>query len=38
MMQEKGKWGIRELAKKANPDPGFVPRLARELEERNYAV
>jgi hypothetical protein len=30
------KWGIRELARKIELDPGFVSRIARELEKRNY--
>lgn len=39
MLQEKEEnWGIRQLAKKADLDPGFVSRLARELGERNYIV
>jgi len=31
-------WGIRELAGSLDLDPGFVSRMARELEERNYAA
>ncbi len=31
-------WGIRELASALNLDPGFVSRMARELEKRNYAA
>lgn len=31
-------WGVRQLASKTALDPGFVSRLARQLEERNYAV
>ena len=31
-------WGIRELAGDLNLDPGFVSRMARELENRNYAA
>jgi hypothetical protein len=31
-------WGIRELASNLNLDPGFVSRMARELENRNYAA
>jgi len=30
------KWGIRELARSIELDPGFVSRIARELEKRNY--
>jgi DNA-binding Lrp family transcriptional regulator len=29
-------WGIRELAKSVGLDPGFVSRMAQELEKRNY--
>jgi DNA-binding Lrp family transcriptional regulator len=29
-------WGIRELAKAVGLDPGFVSRMAQELEKRNY--
>jgi hypothetical protein len=31
-------WGIRELASDLELDPGFVSRMARELEKRNYAA
>lgn len=31
-------WGVRELAELVNLDPGFVSRMARELEKRNYVV
>ena len=31
-------WGIRELAGDLELDPGFVSRMARELENRNYAA
>lgn len=31
-------WGIRELASDIDLDPGFVSRMARELEKRNYAT
>jgi len=31
-------WGVRELAHSVNLDPGFVSRMARELEKRNYVV
>jgi hypothetical protein len=31
-------WGIRELAESVHLDPGFVSRVAKELEERNYVV
>ena len=31
-------WGIRELAGDLELDPGFVSRMARELEKRNYAA
>ena len=30
-------WGIRELAQSVGLDPGFVSRMAKELEKRNYA-
>jgi len=29
-------WGIRELAQSIGLDPGFVSRMAKELEQRNY--
>ncbi len=29
-------WGIREIAKVIGLDPGFVSRMAKELEKRNY--
>jgi len=29
-------WGIRELAQSVGLDPGFVSRMAKELEKRNY--
>ena len=29
-------WGIRELAQATNLNPGYVSRMARELESRNY--
>lgn len=29
-------WGVRELAQRVHLDPGFVSRMARELEKRNY--
>jgi hypothetical protein len=29
-------WGVRELAKSVGLDPGFVSRMAQELEKRNY--
>jgi DNA-binding transcriptional regulator YhcF (GntR family) len=31
-------WGVRELAGDLELDPGFVSRMARELEKRNYAA
>ena len=31
-------WGVRELAQSVNLNPGFVSRMARELEKRNYVV
>ncbi|MBW2071495.1 MAG: hypothetical protein JRI89_09585, partial [Deltaproteobacteria bacterium] len=30
-------WGVRELARSLGLDPGFVSRMAKELEKRNYA-
>jgi len=30
-------WGVRELAQSIGLDPGFVSRMAQELEKRNYA-
>jgi len=32
----KKQWGVRELARSIGLDPGFVSRMARELEKRNY--
>ncbi len=29
-------WGVRELAQKVQLDPGFVSRMAKELEKRNF--
>jgi len=29
-------WGVRELAQRVHLDPGFVSRMAKELEKRNY--
>jgi DNA-binding Lrp family transcriptional regulator len=29
-------WGVRELAQSIGIDPGFVSRMAKELEKRNY--
>jgi hypothetical protein len=29
-------WGVRELAQSIGLDPGFVSRMAQELEQRNY--
>lgn len=29
-------WGVRELAQKVQLDPGFVSRMAKELEKRKY--
>lgn len=31
-------WGVRELAQSVNLNPGFVSRMVRELEKRNYVV
>jgi hypothetical protein len=31
-------WGVRELAQSIGLDPGFVSRMARELEQRNYVL
>jgi len=31
-------WGVRELAQSLDLNPGFVSRMARELEKRNYVV
>jgi len=32
----KKQWGVRELARSIGLDPGFVSRMVRELEKRNY--
>jgi hypothetical protein len=31
-------WGVREMADRVGLDPGFVSRMARELESRGYAA
>lgn len=31
-------WGVRELAEAIHLDPGYVSRMARELEDRNYIL
>jgi hypothetical protein len=31
-------WGVRELAQSIGLDPGFVSRMVRELEQRNYVL
>jgi len=31
-------WGVRELAQTTHLDPGYVSRMARELEDRNYIL
>jgi hypothetical protein len=38
LSQKKQLWGIRELAESIGLDPGYVSRMAKELEKRNYAV
>jgi hypothetical protein len=38
LSQKNRLWGIRELAGDLELDPGFVSRMARELEKRNYAA
>lgn len=39
IMSDIGKlWGVRELAHYVKLDPGFVSRIARELESQNYIV
>ena len=38
LSQKNRLWGIRELASDLELDPGFVSRMARELEKRNYAA
>ena len=38
LSQKNRLWGIRELAGNLDLDPGFVSRMARELENRNYAA
>ncbi len=38
LSHKKRLWGIRELAGELDLDPGFVSRMARELENRNYAA
>lgn len=39
MLSDKGKcWGVRELARYVDLDPGFVSRMTRELERRNWIV
>ncbi|MEJ2658848.1 MAG: helix-turn-helix domain-containing protein [Desulfobacterales bacterium] len=31
-------WGVREMAEKTGLNPGYVSRIAEELEKRNYIV
>jgi len=31
-------WGVRDMAKRVGLDPGFVSRMARELESRRYVT
>lgn len=38
LSQENRFWGIREIAGSVNLNPGFVSRMARELEKRNYVA
>ncbi len=39
MLSNKDKlWGVRELAQSVNLNPGFVSRMARELEKQHYVV
>jgi hypothetical protein len=38
LSNKKRLWGIRELAGDLDLNPGFVSRMARELENRNYAA
>jgi hypothetical protein len=39
MLKETGHhWGIRELAQKTGLNPGYVSRIAEEIEKRNYIV
>jgi len=38
LSQKSRLWGIREIAGFVNLNPGFVSRMARELEKRNYVA
>jgi hypothetical protein len=38
LSQKNKSWGIRELAGMINLNPGFVSRMAKELENRNYVA
>ena len=38
LSQKSRLWGIREIAGAVNLNPGFVSRMARELEKRNYVA
>ena len=38
LSQQNRLWGIREIAGFVNLNPGFVSRMARELEKRNYVA
>ncbi len=38
LAQGQKEWGVRELAQMTGLDPGFVSRMARELEQREYIV
>lgn len=38
LSERQRRWGVREMAKRLGLDPGFVSRMARELELRGYAA
>jgi hypothetical protein len=38
LSEKRRRWGVREMAERVGLDPGFVSRMARELESRRYAA
>jgi hypothetical protein len=38
LSEKRRRWGVREMAERVGLDPGFVSRMARELESRGYAA
>jgi hypothetical protein len=38
LSEKRRRWGVREMAERVGLDPGFVSRMAREIESRGYAA